>query len=376
MRSAVPISAVALLFAVASCGSSSSGTSSSGGATGSGGAPGTGGAPAGSGGAGTGTGGSFTGTGGASTASGGASTSSGGDGTGPGGTGSGGSPATTGGAGTGAGGGTAGAAGGSSAGSGGTGMGGTSQGGRSGGGTGGAAGGASGGNLLDIVGAWDGAMLLFPCQDMRTGYDCTNVGCTGGSVTTTKVYTIGGQTGTVYNVTFRVRGVVETYAYVGGTRQSGTTGLTQSLTMPGGLFCSGGAQQPATNGGDYNTYELDVAPAVAGEANMYYLNSVIASENPHTSSVTQHLTFGIDYSATIKVTGGGTVTFKTYDSNCALVQNCGPTQATMCQSPRTVSLAGAMPAPPASFSQPYSGNPTAAHGQWVFFDITSVTTGP
>jgi hypothetical protein len=222
------------------------------------------------------------------------------------------------------------------------------------------------------VGALDGALILFPCQDMRSGYDCTNVVCSGGNVTTTKMYPIMGTTGTTYNVTIRVRGVVEAYAYVGGTRSSGTTGLTQSLTMPGGLFSKGGTQQPVNNGGDYNTYELDVSPAVTGETNLYYLNSTISSENPHTSSVTQHLTFGIDYSFTIKVPGGGMITFKSYDSNCALVQNCGPTQGNMCAAPRTVSLAGAMPAAPTTFMQPYAGTPTNAHGQWVFFDVTDV----
>jgi len=131
-------------------------------------------------------------------------------------------------------------------------------------------------------------------------------------------------------------------------------------------------QEPSGSGNDYNTYELDVSPAVAGEANVYYLNSVIASENPHTSSATQHLTFDINYNATIKVTGGGTLTFKTYDSNCKEVQNCGPTQGNQCQAPRTVSLAGVMPAAPTSFIQPFQ-MPTGAYGQWVFFDVLSVT---
>ena len=57
--------------------------------------------------------------------------------------------------------------------------------------------------------------------------------------------------------------------------------------------------------------------------------------------------------ATIKVMGGGTVTFTSYDSNCALVQNCGPTQGNTCAAPRTVSLANTMPAPPTTFMQPY-----------------------
>jgi hypothetical protein len=41
-------------------------------------------------------------------------------------------------------------------------------------------------------------------------------------------------------------------------------------------------------------------------------------------------------------------------------------------SPRTVSLAGAVPAP-VNFVQPFQGNVTGAYGQWVHFDVTGVT---
>jgi hypothetical protein len=138
------------------------------------------------------------------------------------------------------------------------------------------------------------------------------------------------------------------------------------------LFQVGGA--PQDNSGpsfDYNTYELDVSPAVSGAANVYFLNAVTTDQNPHANgSPTTHLTFDIDYSATIKVPGGGKVTLKVTDSNCTQVQNCGPTSGNTCQAPRTVSLAGSMPAAP-SFAQPLSTG--KYYGQWLFFDITSVT---
>ncbi len=260
------------------------------------------------------------------------------------------------------------------AGTGGSGTGGSTTGGSSGGtaaaGTsgGGTTGAAGAGDLLSIVGDWDGSLNLFPCADKRSGYDCSNVKCTNGTHTQTNSWKIGGTPGTVYDVKFNVRGVVEAYAYVGGTRVSGT----DSIAKGDSLFISGGEQQPSGNGNDYNTYELDVTPPVAGVTNKYYLNSVIASENPHTSSQTQHLTFPINYDASIKVTGGGTVTFTSYDSNCALVQNCGPTHGNMCTAPRTVSTAGTMPQPPASFVQPYQA-PVGSYAQWVYFDVTSVT---
>jgi len=120
-----------------------------------------------------------------------------------------------------------------------------------------------------------------------------------------------------------------------------------------------------------------VTPAVPTSVSMfstYFLNSVITSENPHASgSPTQHLTFAIDYTKTIPVTGGGMVSLKVFDSNCASVQNCGPTaNNNTCTAPRTVALTGAVPAV-TNFTQPFSGNVTGAYGQWVQFDVTSVT---
>ena len=376
MRFTLLASATALFLSAAACSNTAPTVT-----TGEGGAPGTGGSSTGgstgtggngTGGSGTGgssTGGS-TGTGGVST---GGSTGTGGSGpgtggsTGTGGSGTGGSTGT-GGSSTGGSTGTGGANTGGSTGTGGSSTGGsTGTGGVGGKGTGGAAG---AGDLLSVAASFDGQLLQFPCGASHSGYDCDNVGCSGGTVTHTTTYPIKGTTGAIYSVTFNVRGIVEAYAYVGGTRAAGTASVSQRATN-GGLFCSGGAQEPSGSGNDYNTYELDVSPAVAGEANVYYLNSVISSENPHTSSATQHLTFDINYNATIKVTGGGTLTFKTYDSNCKQVQNCGPTQGSQCQAPRTVSLANVTPAAPTS-TQPFQ-MPTGAYGQWVFFDVTNVT---
>jgi hypothetical protein len=354
MKSTLLVSAIALLFLGGGCsntapsvptGTGGDSSGETGGSPGSGGSPGTGGVQS--------TGGT-TGTGGSATG-----------GTGPG----------TGGVGTGGGsGGAAGHAGAGGSSSGGSkGTGGAAG---SGVGTGGMAGsGATGGvggsgDLLSVAASLDGQLVKFPCGDatQNDGYDCANIGCTNNAVTHTTMYQMAGDSATTYAVTFNVRGVVEAYAYVGGTRAAGTASISTSNS----LFCSGGTQEPSGNGNDYNTYELDVSPAVTGETNVYYLNSVISSENPHTSSATQHLTFPINYSATIKVKGGGTITFKSYDSNCRSVQNCGPTQGNKCQAPRTVSLAGTTPPAPTDFSQPFQ-QPTGFYGQWVYFDVTNVT---
>ena len=184
---------------------------------------------------------------------------------------------------------------------------------------------------------------------------------------------------TVYNVMVRIRGIVEVQAYgTTGVRDAGNASIANCPSAGCDLFQRGGT--PMASGGvsyDYNNYELSVAPGVptsVSQYNTYYLNSVIMSENPHASSnITSHLTFPIDYTKTIPVMGNSTVTLKVFDSNCALVQNCGPTSGNTCMSPRTISLAGAMPAPPTSFTQPFQGNVTGAYGQWVHFDVLGVT---
>jgi hypothetical protein len=268
--------------------------------------------------------------------------------------------------------------------------GGTSSGGSagaSGGASGGSPGGSGGSAPVDttLVGSWDGALIEFPCGSTGSGYDCqqpASANCKNFNAQSNPVvstippangtpssWTMGGTAGTVYSVTFHVRGVVEVNSYVGGTRDAGTTSIQ---TTPRDLFQAGGTPQDNTGPSfDYNTYELDVTPAVSGAPNAYYLNSVTEAQNPHaSSSPTTHLTFDIDYSATIKVPGGGKVTLKVTDSNCTQVQNCGAAAGNTCQAPRTVSLAGSTPPAP-SFAQPLSTG--KYYGQWVFFDITSVT---
>jgi hypothetical protein len=243
---------------------------------------------------------------------------------------------------------------------------GAGAGGRSAGGSGGAAAG-SGGSDISVVGTWDGALLKFPCGNTHDGYNCSNTECSNNQTTKTTVWTIGGTPGAIYNVTFNVRGVVEAYYYPGATRDGG------SIKSNPDLFASGGQPQDSSGSNyDYNTYQLVVTPAVQGAPNTYFLNSVTMAENPHASnSPTSHLTFPIDYTKTIKVAGGGKVTFSTFDSNCTFLQNCGPTEGSTCKAPRTVSLDGVMPAAPASFMQPFE-QPTGAWGQWVYFDVTEV----
>lgn len=255
-------------------------------------------------------------------------------------------------------------------------------------GSGGASAGASGAApVVDtkLVGAWDGALLQYPCGNSGSGYDCaqpSGVNCkkydqnnnpvlsiippSGGAASS---WTMGGVTGTTYDVTFRVRGVVEVNSFKEGTRAAGNGSV---LVEPRNLFQAGGI--PPANGDstfDYNVFELDVTPAVSGAPNVYFLNSVTEGQNPHaSSSPTVHKSFNVDYSATIKVPGGGKISLKVTDSNCVQIQNCGDSTGGQCASgARTVPLNDASPAAPAFAQPPANGN---FFGQWVFFDVTKV----
>jgi hypothetical protein len=134
-------------------------------------------------------------------------------------------------------------------------------------GTGGSGGAATG---TAIAGALDGWLYLVPCNGgAASGYDCANNGCVAGTVTQTMQFAIGGVTGQVYDMTFHVRGVVEGYRYDGGTRDQGTT-MQMQVEAGNDLFHRGGMQlATGASGSDYNTMQLDVAPALAGGAKRY-----------------------------------------------------------------------------------------------------------
>jgi hypothetical protein len=239
--------------------------------------------------------------------------------------------------------------------------------GTSGGGSGGTGGVATG---TAIAGALDGYLYLVPCNGgAASGYDCANNGCVAGSVTQTMQFPIGGMPGQVYDMTFHVRGVVEGYRYDGGTRDNGTT-MQMQTTTGNDLFHRGGMQlATGASGSDYNTMQLDVTPAVTGETNRYFLNSIPV---PLTDASAAHLTFIIDYEKTIKITGGGMLTFSSFDSNCRLVMNCATSSTNQCADHWTVpGVAGAMPAPAATFMQPYT-NGAGQFGQWVYVDVTAI----
>jgi len=221
-----------------------------------------------------------------------------------------------------------------------------------------------------IVAAFDGALLKYPCApNSPANYDCTNVNCVNNASTTTNTFMIKGTTGTTYDVTFRVRGIVEVINYKNGVRDAGTASILSNKD----LFYRGGvALMAGETGIDYNQYSLTVSPAAAGDTakGIYFLNSVDASQSPKVGPPTEHTSFPIDYTKTIPVPAGSTLTVKVYDSNCRSIQNCGTSPASnKCSSPVTVNLTPATPAAPSDFMQPYIGG---GYGQFLFFDVTKV----
>jgi hypothetical protein len=146
--------------------------------------------------------------------------------------------------------------------------------------------------------------------------------------------------------------------------------MQMPTTTGNDLFHQGGMPLAMGQSGyDYNTMQLDVEPTNTNAPARYFLNSIPV---PTTDPSAAHLTFVIDYEKTIKITGGGMLTYTSFDSNCRLVMNCETSSTNMCASHWTVpGVAGAMPAPPATFMQPYT-NGTGQFGQWFYVDVTAI----
>jgi hypothetical protein len=215
----------------------------------------------------------------------------------------------------------------------------------------------AGGDCTGFAGAFDGFLFEYPCAAATT-FDCAGAMCTGGALTITRAIQVKGDPNQIYRIDFRAKGVTESKNYTGGTRRA--TGPIDPGPTGGDLWYEGGTAPLST----YSSYELHVTPPVDGAPNDYFLNARDGTDE-HDGS-----TWALDYAASIKVHGGGTITFKTFDSNCTAELNCGVRPQGTCQS-RILDLSGAVPAPPATFSQPPK-NATGAPVQWLFIDVTNV----
>ncbi len=145
----------------------------------------------------------------------------------------------------------------------------------------------------------NGYRYEFPCKGVmpenpKPGADCDSGLVTGDPKKTDNFKAerkFDGATGKRYKVTLRFRGVVEPMMYKGGK-------------MDGDYFYIGG--EP--NNGTYNIYKL----SVSSPASHYFLNR---------QDKVGHKIFTIDYTKTIEIDGGATVTFLGDGQNGRLISN-------------------------------------------------------
>jgi hypothetical protein len=154
-------------------------------------------------------------------------------------------------------------------------------------------------DLKKVVSALDGYRFEFPCRDPmpenpKPGADGISARMTDDPKTNDKftdIKTFGGEAGKRYRVTLRVRGVVEPMMYKDG----------QQI---GERFYIGGVPNNKT----YNIYQL----SVSSPAQHFFFN--------RDDKVGHHI-FTIDYTATIEIDGGATLTFHGDGQNGHMITN-------------------------------------------------------
>jgi hypothetical protein len=196
--------------------------------------------------------------------------------------------------------------------------------------------------------------------------------CPASGVDRDSTVSVKGTAGQSYTVNIEVRGVIGTRCYQGGTRAS--TAAAKENDYNNWWYVGG---TPYNSTGWWNTYELHVTPST-GDASkdVYYFN---ASDNGGGSFCEREATYLAKYTASFKVVGGGSLTFRIHDNNCKGQQNCGSnTDANSTCAPRTVDLAGMTPQPPttspASKQPPSNVFSKTYYPQWMWIAATSVTS--
>ncbi len=191
-----------------------------------------------------------------------------------------------------------------------TGSGGASGGAATGGAT--ADGGTSSGgseNLVTIADALVGLRIDDPCAgnpSVSVGATCDHVKRTGAGYHDTKEVSIGGVEGTIYDVTLRVRGVVEPANVVGGSRSGTATFSYMNLDWRTVPFTSGGTVPGEDT--DYAQWRINVAEP----SQYYFLNDY---------QRVGHYIFELDYEVTLPMAANTTVVLEGIDDNERLIMN-------------------------------------------------------
>jgi hypothetical protein len=221
-----------------------------------------------------------------------------------------------------------------------------------------------------VTAALDGQKYLMPCgpTQLTTGLWCQNfpgsppaTGCplanpflTRGNVMRDETITIGGAASTIYDVTLRVRGVIEPKHYINGAPGTPANGTNYGWYV-------GGEPSP---GGDFGKYMLWVsAPVVMQTGTLdgqyYFLNAVNHNE--------AFAAYPIDYTVTLPISAGARIRFLADDSNCSMVKNCDDTSIDNQRSPEQaicnpITIAD-LPAS-SGITQPYPG-------QFIYLTVVS-----
>lgn len=166
----------------------------------------------------------------------------------------------------------------------------------------GGTGGNGGGSSSDVAKALDGVRVDDPCAgtaDTSTGAVCQHVVLTSaGGFKSAKEVTIAGTPGTTYDVTLRVRGIVECTQIDGGMRPDTSTFEYRSMTWRKIPFTIGGT----ANHADYSQWRI----SVESPKQEYFLNDY---------QKVGHYIFKLDYQVTIQMAANSKVTLDGNDSN-------------------------------------------------------------
>jgi hypothetical protein len=154
-------------------------------------------------------------------------------------------------------------------------------------------------DLKALAASIDGYRYEFPCKDPmpenpKPGADGVSARATNDPATNDKftdVKKFGGEPGTRYKVTLRLRGVVEPMMYKNGQQD-------------GDYFYIGGEPNNAT----YNIYQLTVS---SPESHFFF----------NRQDTIGHRIFTIDYTKTIEIEGGATLTFHGDGQNGRMITN-------------------------------------------------------
>jgi len=159
---------------------------------------------------------------------------------------------------------------------------------------------------LSVATALDGVRVDDACSetkvDTSVGAVCQHVTLTtSGGSKYAKTVSIGGTTGTTYDVTLRIRGVVEPTRITGGTRSDTSTFRYRDLDWRKVAYTVGGAVSDSTDA-DYTQWHIGVESPKAD----YYLNDY---------QKTGHYIFLLDYQVTIPMAANTKVTVDGIDRN-------------------------------------------------------------